>query len=139
MSHENMTRELESEGSSDRSFGLVFAAVFVVLTIWPALHGGSMRWWASAVAAAFAVIAMTKPSILGALNRAWTKLGILMGRFVSPIALGILFYAVLTPIGVLMRLTGADPLRLKRDATSNTYWITREPPGPAPGSMDKQF
>jgi hypothetical protein len=134
-----MSRELDTEGSSDRSFGLVFAGVFALITVWPALHGGAMRWWASAVALAFAVIALTRPAVLGTLNRLWTRLGILMGKIISPVALGVLFYVVLTPIGMLMRLTGADPLRLKRDASSNSYWISRQPPGPPPGSMTNQF
>lgn len=139
MGHEDLSREEHIEGSSDRSFGFVFAAVFALIALWPLLHQGGVRVWALVVAAAFALIAVVRPALLATPNRLWMKLGLLLGKIVSPIALGILFYAVLTPLGVLMRLTGKDPLRLKRDAAAASYWIPREPPGPPPGSMTNQF
>jgi len=67
------------------------------------------------------------------------KLGILLGRIAAPVALAILFYGVFTPIGAVMRLAGKDPLRLKRDPGSPSYWLPRQPPGPAPDSLDQQF
>jgi hypothetical protein len=67
------------------------------------------------------------------------KLGVLLGKLVSPIALGILFYGVFFPVGVAMRLAGKDPLRLRRDAEAASYWIPRRPPGPPPDSMTNQF
>jgi len=87
----------------------------------------------------FALVALVKPALLSGLNRLWMKLGLLLGKVVSPIALGILFYAVITPIGLIIRLTGKDPLRLKFDPDAESYWIPREPPGPPPGSMNNQF
>lgn len=139
MAHEDLTREEEVEGSSDRSFGIVFAVVFAIIGCFPLLAGHGVRWWSLSVGAAFLVIAYTRPSLLAGLNRLWLKLGLLLGKIVSPIALGLLFYVVLTPIGWLMRLTGQDPLRLKRDRAAASYWIDREPPGPPPGSMTNQF
>jgi len=139
MAHEDLTREQHLEGSSDRVFGLVFAAVFLVIAIWPLFHGDTLRWWASGVAAVFALVALAKPALLARLNRLWIKLGVLISKIVSPIALGILFYAVLTPIGAVMRLTGKDPLRLKFDPGADSYWIPRKPPGPPPDSMTNQF
>ncbi len=139
MAHEDLTREEHVEGSSDRSFGLVFAAVFVVVALWPLWSGGGLRWWAVGVAAAIAVVAVVMPRVLAAPNRLWLKFGLLLGRIVSPIALGILFYAVFMPTGALMRLFGKDPLKLKRDAAAATYWVDREPPGPPPTSMTNQF
>jgi hypothetical protein len=139
MSHEDLSREQVVEGSTDRAFGLVFAAVFLVIAGWPLLHGEALRWWACLVGAAFALVALAKPMLLARLNRLWTKLGILLGRVVSPIALGILFYAVLTPLGLLMRLAGKDPLRRGRDAGAPSYWQPRTPPGPPPDSMTNQF
>lgn len=139
MAHEDLTREQEVEGSTDRAFGVVFAIVFVVIASWPLLHGEAPRWWGYAVAAGFAIVAIGKPVLLAGLNRQWIKLGLLLGKVVSPIALGVLFYGVITPIGLLMRLAGKDPLRLGRDAGAESYWIRREPPGPPPDSMTNQF
>jgi len=139
MAHEDLSRDQEIEGSSDRSFGLVFTAVFLLIAIWPLFYRESPRWWAVALATIFAIIATWKPALLAGLNRLWLKLGLLLGKIVSPIALGILFYGVVAPIGLVMRLTGKDPLRLKLDSGANSYWILRKPPGPPPDSMTNQF
>ena len=139
MAHEDLTREQHLEGSSDRNFGLVFAGVFLLIGGAPLLHGEGLRWWAFGVAAVFAGAAALRPPLLAGLNRLWTKLGVLLGKIVSPVALGILFYAVLTPLGIAMRIAGKDPLRLKWDRDAGSYWIPREPPGPPPDSMTNQF
>ena len=139
MAHEDLTREQIVEGSSDRVFGLVFAGVFILIAGWPLFHGETPRWWACGVAAIFALAALLKPAMLAVFNRQWIKLGVLLGKVVSPIALGLLFYGVLTPIGAVMRLTGKDPLRLRLEPGASSYWIPREPPGPPPDSMNNQF
>ena len=139
MAHEDLSRNQHVEGSSDRAFGLVFTGVFFVIAVWPLFHGEALRWWASGLAAVFALAALVKPALLAGLNRLWIKLGVLLGKVVSPIALGILFYGVFTPLGVLIRLTGKDPLRLKFDPDTDSYWIPRKPPGPPPDSMTNQF
>jgi Saxitoxin biosynthesis operon protein SxtJ len=139
LAHEDLTREEIVESSSDRSFGFVFAAVFLVIAAWPAGSGQTPRWWAFAVASAFALLAWVKPNWLGFANKQWTQLGVLLGKIVSPIALGVVFYAVITPIGALMRLVGSDPLRLRRDQSADTYWIRRTPPGPPRDSLNKPF
>jgi hypothetical protein len=139
MNHEDLDREEVIEGSSDRTFGLVFAAVFAVVAGWPLVSGQPLRWWAVAVAAAFALLALAAPRLLAAPNRLWTRLGVLLGKVVSPIALGILFYAVISPLAAVLRLAGKDPLRLNREAGASSYWIARDPPGPPPTSMTRQF
>jgi hypothetical protein len=139
MAHEDFARQQAVEGSTDRVFGLVFAAAFLVLAGWPLLYGDALRWWACLLAAAFALVALAKPALLAGLNRLWTKLGVLLGRVVSPVALGVLFYAVLTPVGLLMRLAAKDPLRRARDPGAPSYWQPRTPPGPPPDSMTNQF
>jgi nitrate reductase NapE component len=139
MAHEDLSREQQVESSSNRSLGLVFAVFFVVIACWPLLHQEAPRGWGFVVAAVFAVIALLKPALLAGLNRLWTKLGVLLGKVISPIALGILFYGVFTPIGAVLRLTGKDPLRLKLDPGADSYWIPRKPPGPPPDSMTNQF
>jgi hypothetical protein len=139
--HEDFTRKETVQGSSDRSFGFVMAGFFGLVALFPLLHGplSSIRWWALVVAAAFLASALLWAAPLRPLNRAWLKLGLLLSRIVSPIVMMVLFYATVTPVGVLMRWTGKDPLRLRRDAAAASYWIPREPPGPAPDSMKQQF
>jgi len=139
MAHEDISRQQEIEGSSDRSFGIVFAVVFAIVALWPLLSKEPVRWWSAAVAAAFLVVALVRPALLAGLNRQWLKLGLLLGKIVSPIALGVLFYLVITPLGLMLRIAGKDPLRLKFDREARSYWIRREPPGPPPDSMTNQF
>jgi hypothetical protein len=139
MPHESLRREESIAGSSDRSFGIVFAAVFLIVAVVPWFFGGIFRAWALVVAAGFLVAALAFPSTLAPLNRLWTRFGLLLHRIVSPIVLGIMFFLVVTPIGLLMRLFGKDPLRLERDASAGSYWIPREPPGPPPESLKDQF
>lgn len=139
MAHENLSRQEHVEGSSDRTFGFVFAIVFVILAAWPLMSGGRPRWWVLGIAAAFALVAALRPSLLAVLNRWWMKFGLLLSHIVSPIALAVLFYGVFTPIGGLMRLVGKDPLKLRRDQSAASYWTPRQPPGPTSDSMNQQF
>ena len=139
MAHEDLTREQHVDGSSDRVFGLVFAALFLLIGSGPLRHEHPPRWWAYGLAAVFALAALLRPALLSGLNRLWIKFGILIGKVVSPIALGILFYGVLTPVAAVIRLSGRDPLRLKLDPNASSYWIMRKPPGPQPDSMTNQF
>jgi hypothetical protein len=91
------------------------------------------------LAAAFAAVAWMRPAWLRRANDLWIKLGLLMGRIVNPIVLGLLFYLVITPFGLGARLFGKDLLRLRLDRTAKSYWIERTPPGPAPETMRQQF
>ncbi|QQS11341.1 MAG: hypothetical protein IPK81_17390 [Rhodospirillales bacterium] len=137
--HESYDRPEDHGGGSDRAFGLVFMAVCAVVAGWSWWHAGT--WWpyAGGLAAAFGVLALAAPAALGPLNKAWTKFGMLIGRVMNPIILGIMFYGVMTPIGLFMRWRGADLLRLKRDPAAASYWIAREPPGPPPETMRNQY
>jgi len=126
-------------GSSDRAFGLVFAAFFAIVALLPLWRGGEVRAWSVAVSAAFALLALALPRVLAPLNRIWTAFGDLLHRIVSPVVLAILYYGVVTPTGFLMRLAGKDPLRLRFDKAARSYWIERKPPGPAPESLKDQF
>ena len=124
---------------SDRSFGLVFAAFFAVVALLPAIHGGPVRWWAMAISAAFAAAAFIAPRVLRPLNRAWYALGLLLHHVVNPVVMAVMFYGAILPMALLLRALGKDILRLKREPQAASYWIPREPPAPAPGSMRKQF
>lgn len=137
--HEDFGREAKVEGSSDRSFGAVFAAVFAIVGLWPLTGGGGVRIWSLGIAAAFALAALARPGLLAPLNRLWMRFGLLLHRVVSPLVMGMLFYLTVTPTGMLMRALGKDPLRLRRDPGAQSYWIERDPPGPAPETMKNQF
>jgi hypothetical protein len=139
VSHEDLSRTHAVESSSNRSFGLVFAAVFAIVALWPLPWGGAVRWWSLAVAAGFLVLALAIPSVLAVPNRLWLRFGLLLNRIVSPLVLGIVFFLVVTPMGIAMRLLGKDPLRLKAAAPGASYWIRRDPPGPSPDSLTNQF
>lgn len=137
--HENLSRQQEIKTSSNRAFGWTFAIVFLIVALLPLLSGAAPRIWSLGVSALFAVVTMVAPSLLSAPNRLWMRFGMLLHRIVSPVALGVIFFLVVTPLGLLMRALGKDLLRLRRDPAADSYWIKREPPGPAPDSMPHQF
>ncbi len=137
--HERLSEDEVVKGSSDRSFGLVFTAVFTLIGLWPLLSGEGVRWWSLAVALIFAALAIARPSALAPLNRLWTRFGLMLNRIVSPLVMGLLFYLIITPFALIMRAVGKDPLRLEFDPGAESYWIEREPPGPAPESIKNQF
>jgi hypothetical protein len=137
--HESFERDEENLGSTDRGFGQVFAFVFALVAAinwWPG--GAAWPWWLAG-GAVFLVLAYAAPRALAPLNRLWTKLGLLLHRIVNPLMMGFLFFLVMTPMGVVMRAFGKDFLRRRRDPAASSYWIAREPPGPAPESMKNQF
>jgi len=137
--HEDFGRAGPAARSSDRALGVVFAAVFAAVALWPLWTGGAVRGWALIVAAAIAVVALAIPRALEPLNRAWHGLGVALHRVVSPLVMGLLFFLTVTPTGLIMRLFGKDTLRLRFDPGAKSYWIERRPPGPAPDTMRQQF
>jgi hypothetical protein len=140
MSNTIFRQRHEVVGSSNRSFGLVFTAAFSLIGLWPLLHDQPPRIWMLGLSGAFLATTLVWPTALGSLNRWWTRLGMLLHSIFSPIALGVLFYGVVTPTGIIMRLTSHhDPLRLKFDSEVESYWIERVPPGSSPSSMINQF
>ena len=137
-----MTTDHEQTLPSERSFGLLFGAVFVLL----AAYGWFFKSWSSVVelsllgvALAFVLLGFVAPKILSPLNWLWFQLGQLLGKIVSPIVLGAIFFLLLTPVSLVTRLFGRDELRLKRKASQTSYWLDRAPPGPAPESFQNQF
>jgi hypothetical protein len=137
--HEDLKRAGKISSSSDRNFGLTFASVLAVVSLWPIRTGGHVRAPALGVAVVFLVAALLRPSWLHILNRAWTILGLLLGRIVNPITTAVLFFLVFTPVGLISRLLGKDPLHLKPARQTDTYWIVRQPPAPRSDTMSKQF
>jgi len=137
--HEDLDRTVEFQGSASRSFGLVMAVFFLVVGTWPIVRGGGWRPWALGTGIAFAAVALARPSLLDPLNSAWTRLGRLLQQVVSPVALGLLFFVVISPVALVMKLLGRRPLALGFEPGARSYWIARRPPGPAPDSMRQQF
>lgn len=128
-----------AQGSSDRSFGFVFAIVFALLGLWPLLGGAAMRLWALALSGLFLACAVLRPALLGPLNRVWYRFGMLLHAIVSPVALGVIFFIGIVPVGLIMRAVGRRPLNLAFDRDAQSYWVKREPPGPAPKGMSDPF
>jgi hypothetical protein len=137
--HEDLRRQVQVHSSSDRQFGIVIAAALTIYGLWPLRHAGPVRIPAIAAAALIAVLALARPTLLHPLNLLWSRLGLLMGRIANPVITAVLFFLVFTPAGLLMRLFGKDPLKLRYAPDVDTYWIPRQPPGPSPESMSQQF
>jgi len=129
----------EIEGGSNRSFGFVFTFVFAVVGLFPLLSDGTVRIWALAIAMAIFVIAIFRASLFTPVNLIWTKLSIVLGMIVTPVVMAVIFFVVFTPMGFLRRRLGGDPLRRAYDADAQSYWITRDEPGPDPSTMTSQF
>jgi hypothetical protein len=127
------------KGSSDRSFGFVFTAVFLLVAVYPILYDAAVRKWAIGLACFLFGIALFAPKLLAPANKLWTKFGFLLHTLISPVALGFVFYFAVLPTGLLLRLLGKDPLRLRIDPNAKSYWINREPPGPEAESLNNQF
>jgi len=140
--HEDFSREEHVKAGTDRGFGFVFAGFFAILSAFNLWHHGSNAnaWkWMLPLAAAFLLVALVYPKLLGPLNRLWLKFGLLLYKVMNPLVLGLLFFVTIMPIGLVMRAFGKDFLRLKLDRNAKSYWIDRSPPGPPPQSMKNQF
>ena len=137
--HEDLSRGHVAEQGSPRGFGIVFAVVFAVIGLWPLMDGEGARVWALVVAGVFLVLALLRPSLLAPFNRIWLGLGAVLHRNVNPLVMGFMFFAVITPTALLLRLMGKDLLRRRFAPNEKSYWIPREPPGPDPQSMRNQF
>ena len=123
--HEDFGREIHRRGPSNRNFGLVFTAAFLLLGLWPLRHGRPIRPWGLALGGAILLITILRPSLLQVPNRIWTRCGILLGKVVNPIVTGLLFYLVFTPVAVVLRWMGKDVLCLSIDRDAKTYWVPR--------------
>ena len=139
-SHEKVVSHDDRDPPSLKSFGLTIAVVFTIIGLLPVLfrHAGP-RWWALAIAAAFLAVTFIAPNLLKPLNQIWFRIGLLLHKIVNPLVLGLMFVVVISPIALLLRLVGKRLIPLKPDASAASYWIKREPAGPAPESLRNQF
>ena len=121
--------------SSNRSFGIVFFVVFLLIALYPLTYGGEIRIWSLIISIIFLILGLLNSKILSPLNKIWFKFGILLGKIISPLIMGIIFFLVVTPIGLIMRLLGKDVLNLKYNK-NKSYWIEKNGPK---SKMKNQF
>ena len=121
--------------SSNRSFGIVFFIVFLLIALYPLLKDNDLRIWSLVISFIFLILGLINSKILTPLNRLWFKFGLLLGKFISPLIMGIIFFIVVTPIGIIMRLLKKDLLNLKFNK-KETYWIDKTEPK---SKMKNQF
>ena len=107
---------------SNRSFGIVFFVVFLLIGLYPILKGNDVRYWSLIVSLLFLILGIINSKILSPLNKLWFKFGIFLGRIVSPLVMGIIFFAVVTPIALIMKLLRKDVLNLKKN-NKKSYWV----------------
>ena len=110
---------------SNKSFGIVFFTVFLIIAIWPLLNGYEIRYWSLIISIVFLLLGILNSKILTPLNKIWFKIGILLGNVISPIVMSIIFFLVVTPTSFIMKILGKDLLNLKKD-TKNSYWIKKQ-------------
>ena len=120
---------------SNKSFGIVFAVVFGLITFWPLIKGNDIRLWSLIISIIFLVLGLVNSKILTPLNKLWFKFGIFLGNFIAPIVMSIIFFLVVTPTGIIMKLLGKDLIKLKKN-NKKSYWIEKKN---IKSSMKNQF
>ena len=127
MSSKNLT--------SNRNFGIFFSFIFIIISFWPLKDGDSIRIWSLSISLIFLILGLLNSNILSPLNKAWFKLGIYLGNIISPMIMAIIFFFLITPIGLLMRILNKDLINLKKN-NKKSYWIKKKNNST---NMDKQF
>lgn len=136
--HEDFRRTSHGAGPSDRNFGWVFSAAFLVFGLWPRFHGKPLRPVWLGLCAAVLLITLVRPSLLHPANLVWTRIGLLLGKVINPIVTGLLFYLVFTPVALVLQWRGKDLLGLALDSRADSYWIPRTAADES-ASMTNQF
>ena len=122
--------------SSNRNFGLVFFVVFLIVSLWPVINNEPIRVWSVIISLIFLVLGLINSKMLSPLNKLWFKFGMILGALIAPMVMGLIFFLVVTPIGLILKLFGKDLLNKKYKSKKSTYWIKRDNPI---GSMKRQF
>lgn len=136
--HESFVAREEIHASSERSFGVIVGCAALFLWLWRLWHHG-FSIWPAVVGVVLLLLAWWAPKALYWPNRGWFHFGNLLNRLTTPFVMGSVFFLVLTPIALFRRALGADDLRLKSNPAATSYWICREPPGPDPKDLERQF
>ena len=129
-------KQKEIKISSNKSFGLVFFVIFIIIALWPLLNDGNIRIWSIIISIIFLILGLLNSKILTPFNKLWMRLGALLGIIVSPIVMGVVYFGIITPIGLIMKLFGKDVLNLKLDKNKKTYWTLKKK---IPSKMKDQF
>ncbi|MFL2780595.1 MAG: SxtJ family membrane protein [Rhodospirillales bacterium] len=138
----NSTRvkqQVKVKHSSNRTFGITFGIVFLIIGCWPTLNKMDPYLWSIFVSSIFFVISIFYPNLLGGLNSLWYKFGLLLHSIMNPLILGVIFFSTFVPIGLTMRVLGKRPLPLRFSRVKNSYWIEKVPTGPDAETMKRQF
>ena len=130
-----MKQNKEIKLPSNKNFGIVFFIVFLIVSLYPLVNSDNIRIWSLIISIIFLALGLLNSKILTPLNKLWFEFGILLGKIVSPLVMGIIFFLVVTPIGLIMRLFGKDVLNLKYNK-SQSYWIEKNGPK---SKMKNQF
>ncbi len=131
-----ISSHVPTEQSSEKSFGVVFSIVFLIIALYPLITSEGLRIWALVVSIIFFLLAFLAPKILVLPNKLWFKFGLLIGSIVAPIVMAFVYFVTVLPTGLIMRLLGKDLLKQKLDKNAKSYWIERKEPM---GSMKNQF
>lgn len=121
---------------SNRSFGIVFFLIFLTISLYPLLHNNTLRLIPLIISIFFLILGIKKSKLLTPLNILWFKFGLFLGKFFSPIILSLIFFVVVTPIGIFMKIIGKDVLSLRFSKNTDTYWIDKKEQS---SSMHNQF
>jgi hypothetical protein len=111
--------------TSNRNFGIFFFIIFLIVALWPLLNSNEIRLWSLVISLVFFVLGILNSKLLNPLNNIWFKFGLFLGNFFAPIIMGLIFFFVVTPTGILMKLFGKDLINLKKN-NKKTYWITKK-------------
>lgn len=133
------TQKVTPKTLANRTFGLIFAGIFLVISLLPLLGGNAVNRWTAAVSGVFALLAIIAPFALTPLNRLFQLFGQVMHKITNPLIMGLVFYLTVLPTGVILKLLGKDPMRRKLDPSASSYWIEREPDAISKESFDNQF
>jgi len=131
-----ISRHVSTQQSSEKSFGIVFSIVFLIIALYPLITSEGLRIWALVVSIIFFLLAFLAPKILVLPNKLWFKFGLLLGSIVAPIVMAFVYFVTVLPTGLIMRLLGKDLLKQKLDKNAKSYWVKRSEPM---GSMKNQF
>ena len=131
-----MSHKSKIKISSNRNFGLVFFIVFLIVGLWPLTYENPIRIWLVIISMVFLILGLMNSKLLTPLNKLWFKFGMILGAIVAPVVMGVVFFLVITPIGLFMQIIGKDLLKKRYDKKKATYWIIR---GKPVSTMKQQF